>query len=72
MGNDVSKPEFDWDACRSQILEIRGTGKTNMLDINAVQRIAFDMEHFELVSFIESNKKDYVSFIMYGKEPARA
>ena len=69
MDNDKTKPDFDWEACKSQILAIRATGKTNMFDINMVQRMAFDMGHFELVSFIESHKKAYVSFIMHGEEP---
>ena len=59
----------EWDVCKNKILAIRETGKTNMFDINTVQRMALDMRHFELVNFIESHKKAYVSFIMRGEEP---
>lgn len=52
---------------RNQILAIRGTGKTNMLDVKAVQRIAFEMGYYELVNYIEENRKEYVQFIFTGK-----
>ena len=41
---------------KKQILAIRETGLTNMFDLNVVQRIAYDMDFFELVDFIEENK----------------
>lgn len=46
---------------KKQILAIRETGLTNMFDLNAVQRIAYDMDFFELVDFIEENKAAYDS-----------
>lgn len=52
---------------RNQILAIRGTGQTNMLDVNMVQRIAFEMGYHELVDYIEENRKEYVKFIFTGK-----
>lgn len=52
---------------REQILAIRGTGLTNMLDVNMVQRIAFEMGYNELVCYIEENRKEYVQFIFTGK-----
>ena len=51
---------------RQQILAIRDTGRTNMLDTNTVQHIANEMGFYELVIFIEEHKKDYVNFIFYG------
>lgn len=51
---------------REQILAVRDTGRTNMFDVNAVQRIAFEMDLYELVFWIEDHKKDYTSFILYG------
>ena len=54
---------------RSQILDIRSSGKTNMIDVNAVQRLAFDAGYYELVNFIEERKADYVHFILTGKMP---
>ena len=53
---------------KKQIRAIRETGFTNMFDRNAVQRIAYDMDFFELVDFIEENKAAYVRFILTGEE----
>lgn len=52
---------------REQILAIRDTAKTNMLDFQAVQRIAFEMGYHELVVYIEENRKEYAKFIFTGK-----
>ena len=35
---------------------------------NAVQRIAFEMDMYELVAWIEDHKKEYASFILYGDQ----
>lgn len=51
---------------KEQILAVRDTGRTNMFDTNMVQLIAFQMEFHELVDFIETNRSDYVRFIMTG------
>ena len=56
------------DKVKEQILAIRDTGLTNMFDIHAVQKIAYDMEFYELVNFIEENRSAYVSFILTGDE----
>lgn len=53
---------------KKQILVIRDTGLTNMFDVNLVQRIANDMNFYELVIYIEENRKEYINFIMTGKE----
>lgn len=53
---------------REQLLTVRETGLTNMFDLNAVQRIAYDMDFFELVDFIEENKAAYVRFILTDEE----
>ena len=52
---------------KGQILAVRDTGRTNMFDTNMVQLIAVQMEFHELVDFIETNRSDYVRFIMTGK-----
>jgi len=57
------------DAVCEQILEIRATGETNMFDIHAVQRIAFDKGFYDLVNFIETDRKAYTAFILHGKSP---
>ena len=51
---------------RDEILDIRSTGLTNMMDLPYVQRLAFDRNYFDLVMFIEENRKEYVHFILYG------
>ncbi len=52
---------------KSEILEIRDTGLTNMFDIPMVQRLAFDREFYELVIFLEEHPKEYAHFIMTGE-----
>jgi hypothetical protein len=52
---------------KEQILAVRDTGRTNMLDVNMVQMIAFEMEFYQLVNFIEDHKTEYIQFIMTGK-----
>ncbi len=52
---------------KEQILAIRNTGITNMFDVIAVQRIAYEMGFYELVDFIETDRNSYVNFIIYGK-----
>jgi len=54
------------DNIREQILAIRATGKTNMLNINVVQRLAQELNFYELVCFIEDNRKSYSNFILTG------
>lgn len=54
------------DKIKEQILTIRETGITNMFDVIAVQRIAYEMNFYELVDFLETDRKAYVNFIMFG------
>ena len=53
---------------KEQIIAIRDTGLTNMFDTNTVQRLAYERNFYELVVFIEENRKEYVHFILYGEE----
>ncbi|MBQ3418193.1 MAG: DUF5049 domain-containing protein [Ruminococcus sp.] len=53
---------------KSQILAIRDSGETNMLDSNAVQYIANREGYYELVVYIEENRSKYFHFIMTGEE----
>lgn len=53
---------------KEQLLKIRDSGETNMLDRNMVQRLAFDQGFYELVNYIEEYPKEYVHFIFTGKE----
>ncbi|MFA7462851.1 MAG: DUF5049 domain-containing protein [Anaerovoracaceae bacterium] len=56
------------DKVKEQILTVRDTGLTNMFDVCSVQRIAHDMNFFELVLFLEEHKDKYVRFILTGEE----
>lgn len=56
------------DKVRKQILAIRDTGLTNMFDVVAVQCIANDMGFYELVVYLEENRKEYAHFILTGEE----
>jgi hypothetical protein len=56
------------ETVKKQILEIRDTGLTNMLDIPMVQRLAFDRNYYELVLFLEDHRKEYAHFILTGEE----
>jgi hypothetical protein len=55
------------ETVKSQILAVRATGATNMFDTNAVQRIAFGLCYYELVEFIETDRKAYARFILTGE-----
>ena len=52
----------------SQIRNIRNSGRVNMFDIPAVQRMAFKMGFYELVCFIEEDRAAYIRFILTGEE----
>lgn len=58
------------DIVREQILKVRDTGRANMFDANAVQRIAFDCGWYELVNYLEEQRdvsfREYTAFILYG------
>lgn len=53
---------------RQQIIAVRDTGLTNMFDIHAVQRIAYDREFYELVTYLEEHRREYTRFILTGEE----
>ena len=55
------------DKVKEQILSIRGTDLTNMFDVVSVQRIANDMGFYELVVYLEENRKEYAHFILTGE-----
>lgn len=52
---------------KEQILAVRDTGETNMFDVNAVQYIANREGFYELVCYLEENRKEYSQFIMTGE-----
>ena len=56
------------DEIRDAILLVRDTGRTNMFDILAVQRIAYEMDLYELVLWLtdKENRSAYARFILTG------
>ena len=52
----------------SQIRDIRDSGRVNMFDIPAVQRMAFKLEFYELICFIERDRAAYIRFILMGEK----
>ncbi len=52
---------------KQQIMAIRDSGETNMLDTRMVQYIANREGFYELVVFIEEHRDRYVNFIFTGK-----
>ena len=55
------------DKIREQILAVRKTGLTNMFDVIMVQRIAHEMQFYELVIYLEEHRSEYVHFILTGE-----
>jgi hypothetical protein len=51
---------------KEQIMAIRDSGETNMLDVNTVARIASREGFHELVVYIAEHKAGYVNFIFTG------
>ena len=56
------------DKVFQQLMDIRSGGKSNMLDLKTVQRLAYDEDFYELVVYIEEHPKEYFHFIMTGRE----
>lgn len=52
---------------KEQIMDIRDSGETNMLDTRTVQWIANRENYFELVIYLEENSREYWNFIMTGE-----
>ena len=38
-----------------------------MFDVNMVQRLAYERDFYELVNYLEENRKEYVQFILTGE-----
>lgn len=56
------------EAVQEQIMAIRDSGETNMLDTRAVQRIADREGFYELVIYLEEHRQEYANFILTGRE----
>ena len=53
---------------KEQILAVRDTGKTNMLDVNMVAQIAMREGFYELADYLLDHRSEYSRFILSGKE----
>ena len=56
------------DKIKQQILAIRDTGETNMLDVGKVQEIALREGYDELFLYLADNIGAYSRFILSGEE----
>lgn len=54
---------------KEQLLAVRDTGETNMLDSHTVQAIASRLGFYELMEFIEAYRRAYIGVICTGKFP---
>lgn len=54
---------------KEQILAVRATGETNMLDVNAVMQIANREGFYDLVVYLIDHKREYSRFIFTGEAP---
>ena len=51
------------------IQSVRAGGRSNMLDLPAVQRLAYEAGYYGLVLYIADHPREYFHFILYGREP---
>lgn len=54
------------ETIRRQIMAVRATGETNMLDTRIVQVIADRKGFYELVIYLEEHRREYANFILTG------
>jgi len=55
------------DTLFEEIMSVRSAGQCNMLDTTAVQRYAYDHDYYNLVIFLETDRKTYANFILRGE-----
>lgn len=68
MKQQSNAPSPITDTIFEQIMEVRRQPNCpNMFDVNAVQRLAFALECYELVNLLESDRKAYSAFIISGE-----
>jgi len=56
------------DKTLQQYEAIRRSGKTNMMEIGTVQRIAYESDYHSLVTFIEDDSTDYLEMAQLAAE----
>lgn len=57
------------DEIKNAVIKVHDTAKTNMFDIYGVQRVAYELELFDLVIYLEDkgNWREYTRFILTGE-----
>ena len=55
------------ETIRKQVLAVRATGETNMLDVNMVQWLANRENYFELVIYLVEHREDYIRYLFTGE-----
>ena len=53
---------------KEQVLAVRDSGESNMLDTNMVQVVANRKGYYELVCYLQEHKREYAQFITTGEE----
>ena len=56
------------ETIKQQIMAVRDSGETNMLDTRMVQYIANRERFYELVIYIEDHREEYAHFIFTGED----
>lgn len=56
------------ETIKQQIMAVRDSGETNMLDTRMVQYIANREGFYELVIYIEDHREEYAHFIFTGED----
>ncbi|MDD5698130.1 MAG: DUF5049 domain-containing protein [Victivallaceae bacterium] len=53
-----------------EVLEsIRQSGKTNMLDVPMVVKLALEMDEAEVANWVNTHRRDYGEIILHGRHP---
>ena len=70
--DEIKATPFVNDTIYKQVMEIRAKGQVNMFDTTAVHRYAYEHGMFDLVTFMDEHKNEYVGFIFHGKRESDA
>jgi hypothetical protein len=62
------QPVIVSEAVADGIKEVRNTGKTNMMEWRRVQRIADELELYELVVWLQDHQEEYLTGLVNGFE----
>ena len=66
---DRIKKQIMTEEVYNALMSVRADGRSNMLDLPAVQRLAYEAGYYGLVLYIEDHPREYVHFILFGREP---